>query len=279
MQPKNAPHNPRAPKAELTSEMKFQRAIWISLIAHALVFAGFTLRTVFYSDSADEVPDAIRVDMVGLPDKKPAELPAPSAPEPPPKPEPPKPAPAPEEKPQPKVEVKKPAPIPVKPEAPKVNLEKTRKDQASALKRLEALDRIERMEKNASTPKAAPSNPVMTNQPAASSVVRGNQVSAGAALSGLARADHASYLATVQQYMKRHWNLPQWMANANYSARVKIYIDSGGNVTKKVLLRPSGNGDFDDRVLAAVEAASPLPKPPSDLVNVLAVDGFDADFP
>ena len=279
MQPKNAPHTQYTPKAELTSEMKFQRAIWISLIAHALVFGAFTLRTVFYSDSDLEVPDSIRVDMVALPDKKPAELPAPSAPEPPAKPEPPKPAPQPEAKPQPKVAETKPAPVVVKPEAPKVNLEKTRKDQASALKRLEALDRLERMEKQASTPKAAPSNPVMTNQPTQSSVVRGNQVSAGSALSGLARADHQSYLSSVQSFMKRHWNLPQWMANAKYSARAKIYIDSGGNVTKRLLIRSSGNADFDDRVLAAVDASSPLPKPPSDLVNVLAVDGFDADFP
>lgn len=279
MQPRNAPHEKSNPKAELSSEMKFQRAIWISLIAHALVFSAFTLRAVFYSDNMDDVPDAIRVDMVALPDKKPAELPPASAPEPPAQPEPPKPAPQPEEKPQPKIAEKKPAPVPVKPEAPKVSLEKARKDQASALKRLEALDRLERMQKNASTPKAAPSNPVMTNQSAPSTVVKGNQVSQGASLSGLQRADHASYLARVQAAMKSRWKLPQWMANANFSARVRIYVDSSGSITKRVLLRPSGNADFDERVLAAVDASSPLPNPPNDLVNVLAVDGFDADFP
>jgi colicin import membrane protein len=273
-----------SPQQELlrSNDASFKKALGYSIGLHVLLFIIFAVRAVIYPASdALNLEDAIRVDIVALPDKKSAELPplpAPAAPEPPKK------APVEESKPQPKTP---PKPEPVKvappvPEAPKVNLEKTKKDQAAALKRLEALERIERMQKAESAAKASeskPAKPAVTGDVQPGSVVKGNTVSQGNSLTGLQRDAHRGYLATVQQQVKRAWRLPQWMANANYSARVRIWVDSSGSVIKKQMIRSSGNPDFDERVMNSIEQAGALPAPPADLVNVLAVDGLDADFP
>lgn len=270
------------PELSRSPDQSFKRALSYSIGLHVLLFVIFAVRAVIYpaTDSLN-LDDAIRVDIVALPDKKSADLPplpAPAAPEPA------KPAPVEAAKPPPKAEAKPepPKPVPAKPEAPKVSLEKTKKDQAAALKRLEALERIERMQKSESTAKSAdtkPAKPATTGETQPSNVVKGNQVSQGNSLTGLQRDAHRGYLATVQQQVKRTWRLPQWMANANYAARVRIWVDSNGNVIKKQMIRSSGNAEFDERVMASIEATGALPPPPSDLVNVLAVDGLDADFP
>ncbi len=260
---------PQAP-----AEDSFKRALVFSLALHLFLFIVFAVRAVIYPSEPMTLEDSIRVDIVALPDKKTAELPPAAAPEPAPQPKPveAKPEPA---KPEPKPEPAKPAPAP-KPEAPKVNLDKTKKDQAAALKRLEALERIERMQKAQSEPtKPAAASAGETQS---STVVKGNQVSAGNSLTGLQRADHQTYLSTVKNAVKRNWNLPQWLANSNLTTRVRVYLDANGNVVKRQVMKSSGNEDFDDRVLRAIDASSPLPKPPGNLVNILAVDGFEADY-
>lgn len=246
-----------------------KRALLVSLGAHVLIFVVFFVRAVFYPSEPLLLDDAIRVDIVSLPDKgqqknlpPPLEAPAPPAPT--------KPEPQPVEQPAAKpVEVTKPvAPVKPLPEAPAVNLKKTRKDQEAALKRLEALNKIESMVKSdASNTKVAPPQPV-----------KGNEISHGSALKGIVRLEHDSYLRTIDTAVKRHWNLPGWLANATLSARVRLFVDAQGNVVKKAITRSSGNEDYDSRVMATVDAASPLPAPPSSLVNVLAVDGIELEF-
>lgn len=247
-----------------------KRALILSAAFHLIAVAAFTLRMVFYPADMTDLQDSIRVDMVDLPTKQ-ASLPpepakeAPPAPaEPPKKAEPPPPAPA-KEVAKPKL----PPPKPV-PDKPKVDLNKTKQDQAAALKRLEALQKIQNMMKNKPSESTAPAAPP---QP-----VRGNVVTSGNALTGIARMEHQSYLGTIKNSVKSQWNLPGWMANANLSARVRLYLDSNGNVVKKMISKSSGNEEYDTRALGAVEAASPLPAPPSSLTGVLAVDGIEIEL-
>ncbi|HVK60521.1 MAG TPA: TonB family protein, partial [Bdellovibrionales bacterium] len=171
-------------------------------------------------------------------------------------------------------EVAKPEPKLPKPEAPKivekpkVDLKRAKQDQDAALKRIEALQKIQNMVKNkpAEQP-AAPAQPV-----------KGNAVSPGDALKGLSRMEHATYLSTIKTKVKSQWNLPGWMATANLSARIRLYVDSSGNVVKKAITKSSGNEEYDARAIGAVEAASPLPAPPSSLTSILAVDGIEIEL-
>jgi TonB family protein len=241
-------------------------ALGVSIALHVIIFAVLALRAVFYPTEPIVLEDAIHVDIVALPDKGIKTPPLPPLPEPV-KPEP--------VKPEPEVkEVPKPAP-PVKPvviaqpDTPTVNLNKTKKEEDMALKRLEAMEKIEKMMKE-EKPAPAPPRP----QP-----IKGNEISHGNALKGLARLEQQTYLQNVDSAVKSHWNLPAWMTNANLAARAQIFVDANGNVVKKVLLKSSGNATYDERVLAAIDASSPLPPPPADLANIVAVDGIELGFP
>lgn len=237
------------------------RFIMYSLGFHALVFIAFAVRAYFVPQEQIQFENVIHVDMVGLPDRaKPApEAPAPAPPAetkaPPAKPELPP--------------TTKPAP---KNESPKVNLNKVKQSEAAALKRLEAIERLKRSmggekspEKTETSAKSAP-------------LVKGNEISHGSALKGIAKLNYENYQETAHAHIRKHWNLPHWMANANLSARVRVWIDAQGNVVRKEITQKSARPDFDDRALRALESATPLPRPPAELANVLAVEGMEIEF-
>jgi TonB family protein len=68
------------------------------------------------------------------------------------------------------------------------------------------------------------------------------------------------------------------MANANLSARVRVWVDAQGNILRKEITHRSARPEFDERALQALESAMPLPRPPNDLAGVLAVEGMEIEF-
>lgn len=256
-----------------------------SIAFHVVLFIVFAVRAVFFTSEPLVLENSIRVDIVSLPEKGAQKvLPAPEAAVPskpeskpePPKPEPVKPEPAKEvakpepPKPAPQVEIKK-------PDTTAVNLNKTKKDQESALKRLEALAKLEKSMKSSSSAPTT-STTKASNDTSPTQLVKGNQVSAGSSLTGVARLEHQSYLRDAYARVKSHWNLPRWLSNANLSAKVRLHVDESGHIIKKEFTRPSGNEVFDEKVMAAIEASSPLPAPPSSLANRLSIEGLELEF-
>lgn len=246
----------------------FSKGILISIGLHFVLLALFIFKAVFYPTDPIRMERAIRVDMVGLPEKR-MELPAEMKTEAPPAP---MPETKPETKPEPKVEppqpekVALPKPEPKKPEA--IDLKKTKDTQSNALKRLEALKRLQAASKpsdNTKTPNTAP--------------IKGNAISPGTSLTGIAKLEHDDYITALDDKIKQHWNLPAWLANANLKARVVVYLDSRGFVTKMDMSVPSPNPVFNEKCMEAIQNAAPFPPPPSRLVNIFAVDGFEVGFP
>lgn len=270
--------------ARLQRNDRLSGAIGVSIALHGVLLVFLTVRAVFFPSDPIILEDTIRVDIVALPEKtsRKNQLPPPAPPQaevkPAPKPEP-KPEPAPP--PKPVVEAKPappPPPVAKKPEAPKVDLNKAKSTQEAALKRLEALERIQQMAKSEEAAKAAAAKERAAQQAEAAALVKGNELAAGNSLTGLNKLDHQTYLRSVDRQVKQHWNLPQWLANSSLSATVRLYIDSQGFVVKKEIVRSSGDPIFDERVTEAIEQASPLPPPPSNLANLLAVDGVELGF-
>ena len=241
-----------------------KRAIGYSVAFHVALFVVFAVRAIFYPSDSLQLENAIHVDMVSLPDKQAAVLP-------PPVPAPPQDVPKP---PEPKSEIP-PKPLPVAPvaETPKVNLKQTKHTEDAALKRLAALERLEKM----SAPSDQPAKAAPTEAPRPAPI-KGNQISHGSDLRGIVRLEHQSYLQSIDQQVKSHWNLPQWLSNANLTAKARVFVDAHGNVTKKLFTVSSHNQVFDEHVMAAIDAASPLPPPPSDLVNLIATEGLELEF-
>ncbi len=250
------------------------KAIGYSIAAHVAVLAVFVVRMVIYPSEPLKLDDAIRVDIVALPDKGPKTVPLPIVdPKPvPPAPQPPEPVAQPEP-PKPVEPAAKPV-MPSKPEAPKVVLKpdpkksakETKKAQDDAMKRLEALEKIERMAKSQSAAAARPAP------------VKGNQISRGGSLTGVIRLEQQGYLESVHSVVQARWNLPSFLSSANLKARVRIFVDGKGNVIKRTVTQSSGNDIFDARLLAAIDASSPLQPPPESLVGILENDGLELGF-
>lgn len=265
------------------------RGIGISFALHALVISIFTLKTVFFTPETIDFTQAVRVDMVGLPDKTPPkDLAAPAK-------ENPKPAlPAkeelkekPAEKPPEKVAEKKPEPKPepvklppAKPKEDGVNLEKVKAKQQNALDKLKAMAALEKIKEDvAEEKKKTATNAGTGKSDTGSAPIRGNVVSPGSSLTGIAKLQNDSYVSDLDRHIKQNWTIPEWLAKRDYKAQVRLYIDSRGNILDRKIVKSSGNPSYDEEVIATIDRSAPFPAPPEKLIAVFSVDGILIGFP
>lgn len=246
----------------------FAKFIGVSLAFHFSVVLLFTIKALVFPTEELIIADAIRVDLVGLPDKVEPPKAVEAAPEPPaPAPAPPSQAEAtPEAK--PKAEAK-PEPKPAPKPDPKPDLKKAKADQNKALDRLKALQAIDALEKDLKEKtKVEPTKEY-----------KGNVLNAGDSLTGLDRLDHNQYFSTVRKHVQQNFVLPQWLADSSFKAKAMVKIDERGFVISRELTQSSGDPTFDSKVLEAIDNASPLPPPPERLKNVVALKGMVFNFP
>ncbi|MCB0379060.1 MAG: TonB C-terminal domain-containing protein, partial [Bdellovibrionales bacterium] len=145
------------------------------------------------------------------------------------------------------------------------NTKKVKEEQDSALARLRAMQKLkEKKEAEEETQKVE---------------FKGNALSQGNSLTGLEKLKHESYLGDLDAHIKNFWNLPEWLASDNLSARVLLLIRKDGVIIKKSFVLKSGNTLFDQHVLGTLDKASPLPAPPDDLVNFFETKGVEVRFP
>lgn len=239
----------------------FQRNIAISLGLHFAIAMLLMFRAILIPSEPLAIRDAIRVDMVGLPEKM---TEPPKLTEPPSK--------AAEEK--PKDMPKKAEAAPPKPAAPTVPSKTakkadTKKSELSALNKLKAQSAIEKIKEDLKKEKAAK----------AGTVVKGNQVSKGNSLTGLEKIEYDRYFDDLKGKLLDHFNIPQWLADGKFRAQVQVLIDERGYVIKKILRKSSGNEIFDSKALEAVENSSPFPPPPKRLQGALQANGIIFNFP
>lgn len=266
-------------------EEQISRGLGISFALHALILSFFTLKAVFFTPETKDFTQAVRVDIVGLPDKvQPQTLPPPAAEEA--KPALPQKEKAPEkvvEKVVEKVPEKKPAPVEVvKTPPPKaddgVNLEKVKTKQQSALEKLKAMAALEKIkedvaqEKSKAPPGAGKSDSGVTK-------IKGNILSPGSSLTGLAKLQHDTYAADLDTHIKQHWSLPEWLAKRDLKAQARVYLDSRGNILGRKIVKSSGNPNYDDEVLATIDRSAPFPAPPEKFLAMVSVDGILIGFP
>lgn len=232
---------------------RFTKNIGYSVAAHVAVVLLFTIKVFLFPDTSQMLQSAVRVDLVALPDKI-------QEPQAPPKPEAAPPPAAP----------KKQA-VPQKPQEEKAVVLNPKKDmtkkQLEAMNRLKQMEALEKLEEKTKT-----KPPAVT--------YKGNVVSKGSELRGLSLLQHESYVSDVEKHIRRHWVIPQWLANRkDLKTKVRVKFDESGAVTARDIVQSSGNPSFDEAVLATLEKASPVPKPPDKLQRVLAYEGILVGFP
>lgn len=110
--------------------------------------------------------------------------------------------------------------------------------------------------------------------------IKGNQISPGSSLSGEAReAAETDYRDLILNRLQEHWTLPTWIERQELSARVQLWINSEGYVSKFHFEKISGNSQFDSAVKKAIEESQPFPIPPNQLARDLLSNGILFGFP
>lgn len=260
------------------NEESLKSGIGLSFALHAFAISFLTLKAVFFTPPSVDYSQAIRVDMVGLPDKiEPKEIPAPAKEEA-------KPAPAPKETPK-EAKVEKPTPAPDVKMPPKtaqkdpdaINLEKVKSKQQNAMDKLKAMAALDKIKDDVESEKKKAAGTGKKVDIAAQ--IKGNQVSPGTSLTGLNKLQHDTYIADLDKHIKQNWALPEWLAKRDLSAQVRVLIDARGLVIGKKIVKSSGNPSYDDEVLATIERSSPFPPPPDKFAGLLEVEGILVGFP
>ena len=244
----------------------------LSVTLHATLLLFITSGESFFPSSKPlEIPQTLRVDLVGLPDLKKNEMPValPSRPEEKDEPEaapqettPPPPA-AKDEMIVPSKKKEKAVEAPVKPK------EIDRKAQmAQTLKRMKTLERLKESEE-----KSEKSEETAT-------LIKGNKVSPGNSLSGEAKeALEVGYYEKVKDALTENWSLPPWLAKQELSAQVVIQVDAAGQLQGMRFLKSSGNAQFDNSVKATIRQSLPFPHPPKNLIDTVGGKGIVLGFP
>lgn len=240
------------------------------MIAHATLVGFFSFKLVFFPDDAILIESAVRVDMVGLPEKaQQLPPPLPATPAPPEKPAAPKPEPK-ETPPPPPPKPTEPKIPPPKPEEKAINLNKTKDRQKQAMEKINALSAVEKLKKEIESENQKKTAP----QP-----VRGNVLASGSALTGLNKLQYDQYFGDLDQHIKKHWSLPEFMQNRDYRTQIRVQFDENGFPVSKMIVHSSGNAEYDNFVMETLVRATPFPAPPEKFRDIVRYKGVLIGFP
>jgi len=254
----------------------FRSALKWSIGAHAALGFALIFKGIFFPSEPLRIEDAIRVDLIALPDKA-RSLPMPDAEistQPISQPQTESSAPAVSDASIGRTESQSASKVPIKKNEKsdsKLDLSaKKNATQAQSLQRLKALERLEEMARKEAAAKALAQ---LKAQP-----LKGNQLSNGNSLTGLTRLDHNRYLNSIETRIKQNWRPPKFLARSKLKLRVMIRISSSGEVLSKTILAGSGNGVFDESALNAIDESVPLPSPPETLQALLENQGLEIEL-
>lgn len=263
-----------SPKKHLIQDDDLLKGLKVSIGLHIALVAAFTIRAVFFAPVKIDYSAAVRVDIVGLPDKAQEQQLPPKQEE----------AAKPEAKPEPavktppkEVKAEKPVKIAPKKDTEAINLVKEKNKQKEALEKLKALAAIEEMKKEAEreSKKAAGVGDTKSN----ATKIKGNVLAAGTALTGLNKLQHDSYLSSLDQQIKQHWYLPEWLAKKPLRAQVRLKIDEKGRILSREIVLSSGNSSYDELALETIDKSAPFAAPPEKFMTIVAVNGLVIGFP
>lgn len=253
-----------------------RRLIVFSAAGHVAILFFFTVTTYLIGPVELDLPQAIRVDVVGLPQKNPDYSSPPEAKSSP------RETPESAHKTKPKLPPKE-ATKPVKPDVPTLPNAKAKKVEEE--KRKKAMERaLEDLKRQSAQEKAMAEAMEKLNKKEAggkkgSAPIAGTEVNAGDSPTGRARIDFDRYFAELKRSFNSNFEIPQWLAELNLSAAVHVNIDERGYVTRKQLVKSSGNQSFDDAVMGTIEKTSPVSPPPESIRGILATRGITVKFP
>ena len=229
----------------LDNKQLFRFFVFISFLAHLAGGALLVMFPLLKSSEPLHIKQAIRVDVVGLPekhspDKRNFRKPKKTAP---------KPLPKKKSKALAQKKIKKKEAPKKKPEE---SLKQTQTAQAEAIKKLKSQE---------------------------AKVYKGEQISKGSSQQGeVSELLIYAYFSRLRAHVMAYWDLPRLLADKNLKAIVSIQVNPKGDITRIELEKTSGNEAFDQIVIETIKNSSPLPQPPEELSSLLK-EGVGFRFP
>lgn len=110
----------------------------------------------------------------------------------------------------------------------------------------------------------------------------GNKISKGSSISGRYQGDVAQfdqYVLNLPNLIRPYWKLPSFLKEANFKARIIVYINSNGRVIHHRFVSSSGNEEFDSRALKSINDSQPFPLPNAEIKDRLLSEGVILGFP
>ena len=98
-------------------------------------------------------------------------------------------------------------------------------------------------------------NKLANNKEIRKLVLAGNQLSKGTARIGRGLQENeafAAYLESLGNQVKKNWFLPHHLASENYQCRIRIYLNEKGKLLRANIVESSGNDEYDQLALEAV---------------------------
>jgi colicin import membrane protein len=267
---------------------EFSRGVIVSLTLHLGIILFFVIKGFLFREEVIDYSQAIRVDIVGLPEKVKQEKIKKISPQE-----------AVQESPQvnlevaPKEEVMEPTekslrptvtPLPVKIDKDFLNLAQLKKNQAKqkeAFQKLKTMTAIERIQKEVERDKKESNDSKKASTvgvPAKNVPIKGNILAPGSELVGIDKLQHESYASELDRHVKQFWSLPEWLNRKGYKAQLVVHIDERGQIISRELLNPSGNPQFDESIIATIDQSNPLPPPPEKLSAKVRSEGILIGF-
>lgn len=114
-------------------------------------------------------------------------------------------------------------------------------------------------------------------------VLEGNKVSKGTTKLGDSKeinlSEYNTYVGSLPSFVRPHWKLPTYLRQEGLKCRVRIFISKTGKILNKEIYQSSGNNDFDQRALRAIDATKTFPKPPEGIQSRLLSGSATLGFP
>ena len=272
--------------------MILKKEFIISILFHVAIILAMIIKIRFFEPESIDISRAIRVDMVGMPEKiitksnPPVEVAAPEKPvEKPVETKPPQPEPV-TSKTEPKVDVDA---IKLEKQNKKneINKNEIKSAQKAAIEKLKKLSAIEKIKQQLEAEKNKKnkiqnhensqnqSSEIETEKP----VFKGKVLSKGTALTGVDKLQSNEYLSLIDEKIKSNWQLPQWLINKPLKAKVLLKIDPTGQILSSKIIQTSGQPTYDNYCLEAVQKSAPFPTVPTKFTEVFKEDGLHIGFP
>ncbi len=242
--------------------MNFKKGVYFSFIAHVAVILFMIVKVTLFPAQEINFAEAIRVDMVGLPEKYDSNT-LPEKLEDPKKPE---------EKKLPEKITEKSKVDEKKEKVPDtIKIDKTKNKQKEALDKFKKMSAIEKIKQDVQNEEKRKQE----NE----KLIKGQVISKGTALTGLAKIQSNEYLSRLDQRIKTNWQLPQWLIGKPLKTKILLKIKPNGEIADRQIYQSSGNPTYDEYSLLAVDKSAPFPPVPEKFTEVFKEDGVIIGFP